>query len=354
MSNGIQLVWFKRDLRIHDHAPLSRAARDGPCLGVYIYEDAVLDSPEFSPAHLDFINASLDALEKSLAQLGGTLIRARGTVVDVFSRIHDSVGIAGLWSHEETGNDITYRRDRAVAAWARKNRIEWEELPNHGVFRRLADRDGWSRRWARRMGEPITPAPERLSPPGPSQLALIRSALAAPAALTPSDLAWTRDQTPWQLGGEGEAREVLRDFLFNRGRAYSGGMSSPVTAFDACSRLSPHLAWGTVSMRTIVQATRDRRDALKAKGRRDGWGKSLSAFSQRLRWHCHFMQKLEDEPSIEFENMSRAYDGLREEEFHQGYFDAWQAGQTGYPLVDACMRALDQHSWINFRMRAML
>jgi deoxyribodipyrimidine photo-lyase len=66
------------------------------------------------------------------------------------------------------------------------------------------------------------------------------------------------------------------------------------------------------------------------------------------------MQKLEDEPRIEFENFSRAYDGLREQAPDAARLDAWWAGQTGYPMVDACMRALHAGGWINFRMRAML
>ena len=66
------------------------------------------------------------------------------------------------------------------------------------------------------------------------------------------------------------------------------------------------------------------------------------------------MQKLEDEPEIEFRNFNRAYDGLREDEFNDEYFEAWCHGRTGYPMVDACMRALHQTGWINFRMRAML
>jgi deoxyribodipyrimidine photo-lyase len=66
------------------------------------------------------------------------------------------------------------------------------------------------------------------------------------------------------------------------------------------------------------------------------------------------MQKLEDEPRLEFENMARAYDGLREEGFDEEKFAAWCEGRTGYPMVDACMRALHETGWINFRMRAML
>ena len=81
---------------------------------------------------------------------------------------------------------------------------------------------------------------------------------------------------------------------------------------------------------------------------------ALTGFSGRLRWHCHFMQKLESEPAIEFHNFARAYDGLREGEFNEAYFDAWRLGMTGYPMVDACMRSLVATGWLNFRMRAML
>ena len=84
------------------------------------------------------------------------------------------------------------------------------------------------------------------------------------------------------------------------------------------------------------------------------WSGSLASFSSRLAWHCHFMQKLEDEPQLEFQNISRVYDGLRENDFHQERFELWKIGRTGYPMVDACMRALHETGWINFRMRAML
>ena len=97
-----------------------------------------------------------------------------------------------------------------------------------------------------------------------------------------------------------------------------------------------------------------RRELQRQRGGQDAWSRSLTAFLERLAWHCHFMQKLEDQPSIEFENMNPSFDGLREGEFNQDYFDAWARGSTGYPMVDACMRALIATGWINFRMRAML
>ena len=80
----------------------------------------------------------------------------------------------------------------------------------------------------------------------------------------------------------------------------------------------------------------------------------MESFQARMAWRCHFMQKLEDEPAIEFQNMCRSFDGLRESAFDEQRFLAWCRGETGFPMVDACMRALLQTGWINFRMRAML
>ena len=84
------------------------------------------------------------------------------------------------------------------------------------------------------------------------------------------------------------------------------------------------------------------------------WIKSIRSFLKRLHWHCHFIQKLEDDPTIEFKNMHSLYDGLREEEFNDKFFFAWKNGITGFPFLDACMRSLKFNGWINFRMRAML
>jgi deoxyribodipyrimidine photo-lyase len=159
-----------------------------------------------------------------------------------------------------------------------------------------------------------------------------------------------------QAGGRGPALEILNSFLSERGEGYTKEMSSPVTAFNSCSRLSPHLAFGTVSIREVYQKTKSQSSGIKLqpKSIRGKWPSALKSFSSRLRWHSHFIQKLEDDPRIEFENMHAGYNGLRENNFNEEYFRAWAEGRTGYPMVDACMRALSATGWINFRMRAML
>ncbi|MDQ8188397.1 FAD-binding domain-containing protein [Pelagicoccus sp. SDUM812002] len=81
---------------------------------------------------------------------------------------------------------------------------------------------------------------------------------------------------------------------------------------------------------------------------------ALRSFLSRCHWQCHFMQKLEDEPAIEFHPLHPALENLRPPTPQADFLDAWQHGQTGYPFVDACIRYLNTHRRISFRMQAML
>ena len=348
MNPPLQVVWFKRDLRVEDHRPLALAAQAGPVLPLYIVEPGLWAQPDASGRQWAFAAECLEALAARLDPLGQPLCVEVGEALDVLGRIHDRFGIATLWSHEETGNGWTYARDLAVGAWARKAGIPWREERQFGVIRRLKSRNGWAQAWERDMSQPVTPPPRELVPLGGDWPRRPPSA---------QDLGLAPDPCPnRQPGGRTEGLRVLESFLSGRGRDYRKDMSSPLTAFASSSRLSPHLAWGTVSMREVAQATWARQRELRTSSAPDAgrWRGSLASFSGRQHWHCHFMQKLEDEPRIEFENLHRAYDGVRPDVSDPDRLEAWRQGRTGYPFLDACMRALDAHGWINFRMRAML
>jgi deoxyribodipyrimidine photo-lyase len=155
-----------------------------------------------------------------------------------------------------------------------------------------------------------------------------------------------------QLGGRSLALATLHSFLHARSIGYRGGISSPLSAPDACSRISAYLTYGCISMREVVQSTRQHLEHLPSQPSRHRAG--LSAFVSRLYWHCHFIQKLESEPEIEWRNMHRGYDNLREQDFNQEYFEALKEARTGWPMVDACVTMLRETGWLNFRMRAML
>ncbi|WP_018971086.1 cryptochrome/deoxyribodipyrimidine photo-lyase family protein [Rubritalea marina] len=348
----MHLVWFKRDLRVCDHRVLhevaARCAAGEQMLGVYVYEPLVYEAPDFDVCHLRFINECLIELRQNIEALGGTLLILQGEVLRVFEQIRKHFGVTKLWAHEENGNALTFARDLRVAEWAGAQGVEWQEFYQNGVVRRLRNRDGWADQWRERMDEPAYAVPERLSSPTTNFMGDV---------LNPEALGLkAREMTERQVGGESQAHDLLDSFLHERGMEYRTAMSSPVTGYDACSRISPYLSYGAISVRHAYQIGRARYRSINketvAKGTVTLWKGSVRSYLSRLRWHCHFMQKMEDQWDIDVVNIARAYDGLRGD--HVEWLEAWAEGRTGYPMVDACMRALRATGWLNFRMRAMV
>jgi deoxyribodipyrimidine photo-lyase len=341
MADTKALVWFKRDLRVRDHAPLQAAQAHGLALAIFVIEPTWLQSPECDAQHVAYALACLTELRSDLAKRGLSLLVRVGEVPAVFHTLHASFGFKHLLSHEETGPGWTYQRDLRVATWCRECDVTWTEFAQTGVVRRLKSRNGWAAQWAVRMNAPETQVAGGFQAvPGvdPDTLPTLAS-----LGLTEH----TRQLPP---AGEAAAWDTLNSFIQGRGRGYRRAMSSPLSAQSGCSRLSPHLAFGSISMRCVHQASA----AVMRNTDDSSLAYALRGFAGRLRWHCHFMQKLEDEPEIEWRNFARVCDGLREDDFNPAYFEAWCAGRTGFPLVDACMRSLCATGWLNFRMRAML
>ncbi|WP_293660046.1 deoxyribodipyrimidine photo-lyase [Rhodoferax sp. OV413] len=335
------VVWFKRDLRVHDHAPLVAALSHTDAIGLFVVEPEWLNSPECDASHVDFALACVAELREALAARGLPLVVRVGTMLEVLTQLHNELAFTHLLSHEETGTGWSYTRDVAVGRWCRGQQVVWQEFTQTGVVRRMRSRSGWAGRWQARMETPLQLLHAEFTP---------ATSIAQGDLPTLGSLGLQAHHKTLQPAGERAARRTLKSFLQERAYDYRKALSSPLSASEGCSRLSPHLAFGTLSLRTVHQATEvaiaNTPDRTMAYG--------LRGFAGRLRWHCHFMQKLEDEPDIEFHNFARACDGLREEAFNPDHFAAWCEGRTGYPMVDACMRSLRATGWLNFRMRAML
>ena len=338
-----QIVWFKRDLRLEDHAPLTAAAQEGPVVALVIVEPDYWRGADTSARQWRFWRGAMADLARAVAARGGRLCLRVGDAVAVLQSLHAEIGPFTLWAHEETGNAFTYARDRAVHRWMRQTGLRFTEMPQFGVIRgaRL-NRDRWAAGWDTMMARPCLPAPEVVwhgadgaqSLPSARALGLVEDGLIGlPAA------------------GRGAGLAALDSFFQGRGRDYTRAMSSPLTAPEACSRLSWHLAYGSLSMREVWQATCARYAALPPEEKR--WRQALRSFMARLHWHCHFIQKLESEPEAETQPFSSIYKGLRPPG-DPARLAAWAQGATGYPFIDAAMRYVQAHGWINFRMRAML
>ena len=334
----MQIVWFKRDLRISDHAALAKAK--GKVLLLYIIEPELWQQPDLSTRHYLFLKECLNELSSSLSQKNLQLVIKVGNVVEVFSKLNQQSPINEILSHQETWNDWTFQRDKQLKSWCSAHKIKWQEFPQNAVVRGLKDRDLWAGAWQQYMFSETWQIPNITS-----------INIASDPMPSPATLKLKQDSCQFrQVGGHIQAQKVLADFLQVKSKSYSSKMSSPLTAFNSCSRLSVHLAFGCISIREVVQKTTSRIIELKA---HSSWRRSLTAFKSRLHWHCHFIQKLESEPSLEFINIHSAYNNL-DAIANNDYLLAWQSGNTGYPMIDACMRALIATGWINFRMRAML
>lgn len=347
MKPHVNIVWFKRDLRVYDHLPLASAASAGQVIPLYILEPEYWNLPDSSRRHWHFIHDCLGDLQRAFYEREAHLILRIGGAVEVLELFRRSYGNITLWSHEETGNAWTFARDRAVLAWCKAHHVEWHETPSNGVVRRLGGRDGWSALRNKRMADRVELSPTKIVMPddvcGDNR----------PAKDHPM---FGESVGSVQSGGRQEGIRVLDSFIRDRASKYMMTISKPGISARHCSRLSAHIAFGTLSSREIEQATKAKMSDLALRADMDSkfLRKNLQAFLSRMAWRCHFVQKLEQQPDIEFRCMHSAFEGMREPHFNQSYFVAWATGNTGYPLIDAAMRSLHANGWITFRMRAML
>ncbi|MEQ8208766.1 MAG: FAD-binding domain-containing protein [Lacipirellulaceae bacterium] len=361
MSEPQSIVWWiKKDFRLGDNPALAYALGMGqPVIPVFIFEPSALKAPETSAFHVAAWLDGLKELRAKLRECGGDLVLLRGEVVEVLKKLHRLVNISELVSHEEIGSDRTYQRDCDVSLWCREQGVTWYEPMQTAVFRRLKDRDRRSQRWREWMDDGPLPVPSEkalglISVP-PKVMKLRDSACRRPSLAAFGFKLTASQQRYRQRVTESHARETMDDFLHARGLAYSGGISSPNTAFDASSRLSVHLAWGTITGREVYAANEKRMAELKSWDHPDAgkWRRSLNAFRSRLHWRDHFIQRLETEPTLEFHPINRAYEKLTFSK-EKKRLARWCHGETGFPLVDACIRCAQTTGFLNFRMRCMI
>ncbi len=341
MKTKINILWFKRDLRLQDHLPLKTAIEDElPILMTYIPEPSLLSAPYSDERHWRFVIESIRDLNIKLAKHSQQIYILFGEVIPVFKKIISHYNVQNIYSHQETGTWLTFQRDIEVKKFLKENGVKWREFQNNAVIRGLKSRDSWNEKRIDYLSKPFdNPRLDKIKP------FKIDNEIFASFS-SDKFISSLNFNHFMQKGGETEAHKVLNSFLSERHIGYTKNISRPEESRLHCSRLSPYLAWGNLSIRQVERAKNNFYKNSPAK-------KDLLAFQSRVAWHCHFIQKLESEPEYEFKNINSAYDNIRTE-WNEKYFNAWKEGLTGYPLVDACMRCVKETGYINFRMRAML
>lgn len=337
----VSIVWLKRDLRLEDHAPLMDALKSGHrILLLYIFEPFLYSDPHYSERHLRFIKQSIAELQHTLKQYDTAVMTPEEDALAVFNQLALEYEIAGVYSHRETGLKVTYHRDKAAAQFLQEQEIPWLEFDSNGVRRGLKNRDGWREDWESYMKETI------ISFKATGDQFLPLEELENIKALFPLANLETTSVDGFQFGGPTQAKKYLDSFLTERYKNYNAHISKPGASRKSCSRLSPYLAWGNLSVRQVWQRAKALRKVSNRK-------RDLDSFTSRLRWQAHFIQKFEMEDRMEFENLNRGY-AAQKKSVNPVWLDAWKEGRTGFPLVDASMRCLTDTGYVNFRMRAML
>jgi deoxyribodipyrimidine photo-lyase len=338
----ISIVWLKRDLRLSDHEPLAEAIQAGyPVLLMYCFEPSLIATPQSDDRHWRFVWESLEDLNLRLKTYQASIAIFHSEIKEVFERLIIEFQIQAVFSHQETGIKVTFDRDREMGNFFKANGIHWKEYLQQGVHRGRKNRDRWRNSW---FGFAKAP----LKNPELKKTTFFSLSKDFWEAFPQNEIpfSWKTSNPQMQPGGESKGRMYLKSFLDDRVKNYNRHISKPELARKGCSRLSPYLAWGCLSIREVYQLS-------EAKSATDFHVRNFTNFQSRLRWHCHFIQKFEMESRMEFEPINRGFFKF-EFQKREDWIQAWELGQTGYPLVDACMRCLRETGYLNFRMRAMV
>ncbi len=334
----INVLWLKRDLRTVDHLPLKLALQSHtPLLVVHFFEPSLSHHYDFDIRHWRFIYQSLEDLKNKKM----LVYSFHNEVIDVFDELVKNYQIQTVFSHEETGVKLTFERDLSFKVFCQSHKIKWKEFQNNGVIRGQKNRDGWDQAWIRHMKMKCEEINVNTEP-------FIKLPTSLYNELKGPDLSEeiTSADPFMQIGGESEALKLLSEFTDGKFFDYLKNISTPAQGRYTCSRLSPHIAWGNISIRQVYQAVEGLKKNAPAT-------KNINQFQSRLKWHCHFIQKFEMQINMEDENLNSAFDHIRNK-MNKDFFKAWKKGMTGYPLVDACMRCVVKTGYLNFRMRAMV
>jgi len=338
----INIVWFKRDLRFTDHEPLYFAQQSSlPLLLVYIFEPSVMAFHDSDSRHWRFVYESLKEMNLKLKAFNAEISIFHNEATFVFESLIDHFSIKNIFSSEEIGNTITYKRDKTMKMLFSTHNITWNEYQTNGIVRRLKSRKHWEKLWEAQMSAP----PKLIDNQVWNTVNLDCSIYDKIKGECLSPEITIRNKN-FQEGGEYWAWRYLENFIKERYINYSKHISKPLLSRKSCSRLSTYLTYGNISMRMVYQFTMQHYATSLNK-------RALSNFISRLHWHCHFIQKFEDECRYEIENINRAYNSLIKPK-NETFIKAWQLGLTGVPIVDACMRCVVATGYINFRMRALV
>ncbi|MFT4848038.1 MAG: deoxyribodipyrimidine photo-lyase [Sediminicola sp.] len=320
----VSVFWFRRDLRLEDNVGLMNALKGGlPVLPLFIFDDEILDSLSRNDARVSFLHSCLEKVNLQLKLKGSSLLVKKGSVKEVWKELIEKYDIKNVFFNKDY-EPYAIARDKALSEMLNSKSIATYKFKDQVVFEEndILKADGkpytvytpYKNKWLKLFE--ITPVkPEADEEKGFDNLYKFDSAFPSLASIgfSKSDI----EVLPYNLDNLSEY-EVNRDYPATNGTSF----------------LSPHLRFGVISIRRLVEQVKNRNQV----------------FLSELIWREFFMQILFHFPGVVTNNFKRKYDGIQWRN-NPAEFKRWCEGNTGYPLVDAGMRELNETGYMHNRVR---
>jgi len=339
------LVWFRRDLRDFDHAALALALRHHARVHcAFVFDTGILDALPRPDRRVDFILRAVHELDAALRTKGGGLILRHGRAVEEIPRLAAELGVVAVYANRDY-EPFARQRDAAVAAQLAAVGRDFVDCKDQVIFERdeVLTQAGtpfsvftpYARAWRARLapGDLV----EHSCNPEPGQLAAPDAVLPAPT-FTLEQLGFAPTDLTIPCGMSGGAR-MFEDFLTRIDRYHE---TRDFPAMKGVSYLSPHLRFGTVSIRQLAVAAHA--ESLQPDGR------GAEVWLNELIWREFYQMILWHRPDVVERSFKPEYDALVWDDAPD-WLAAWETGHTGYPLVDAAQRQLLQSGWMHNRLR---
>jgi deoxyribodipyrimidine photo-lyase len=320
----VSVFWFRRDLRLEDNVGLMNALKGGlPVLPLFIFDDEILDSLSRNDARVSFLHSCLEKVNLQLKLKGSSLLVKKGSVKEVWKELIEKYDIKNVFFNKDY-EPYAIARDKELSEMLNSKSIATYKFKDQVVFEEndILKADGkpytvytpYKNKWLKLFE--ITPVkPEADEEKGFDNLYKFDSAFPSLASIgfSKSDI----KVLPYNLDNLSEY-EINRDYPATNGTSF----------------LSPHLRFGVISIRRLVEQVKNRNQV----------------FLSELIWREFFMQILFHFPGVVTNNFKRKYDGIQWRN-NPAEFKRWCEGNTGYPLVDAGMRELNETGYMHNRVR---
>ncbi|MEV8420244.1 cryptochrome/photolyase family protein [Streptomyces niveus] len=335
----VSVVLFTSDLRLHDNPTLHAAlAAADEVVPLFVIDDAIASAGFATPNRRAFLADCLTDLDAGLRERGGRLVVRTGDVVEETRRVAAETGAGEVRTAGGVSGYAAGREERLRGALESDGRrlhvhdATLTVLPPGAVTPQGSDHFAvftpYFRRWSQEQPRGVLAAPRSVRVPA-----------GAGSGRVPARADVSGVSEGLAEGGETAGRKRFADWKRAGLATYDDGHDD--LAGDVTSRLSPHLHFGTLSPTELV-----------ARARRAG-GSGAEAFVRQLCWRDFHHQVLAARPGAASADYRTKHDSWRSAESAGEEIEAWKAGRTGYPVVDAAMRQLRHEGWMHNRGRLL-